>query len=62
MSILQNIKEYKLNFVENQKNKISQLEIIDKCNNLDSDESNVFSKKLIDENNKQISIIGELIG
>ena len=60
MSILQEIKKYKLDFVKNQKNIISQSEIIDKCKNIDSDEANVFSKKLLNENNGQISIIGEL--
>ena len=60
MSILQEIKKYKLDFVKNQKNIISQSEISDKCKNIDSDEANVFSKKLLNENNGQISIIGEL--
>jgi indole-3-glycerol phosphate synthase len=60
MSILQEIKEYKLDFVKNQKNNMSQLEIIDRCKKKISDEPNLFSKKLINENNNQISIIGEL--
>ena len=59
MSILQEIKKYKLDFVKNQKNKISQLDIINKCQNIEI-ESNYFSKKLIGESNNQISIIGEL--
>ena len=60
MSILQEIKKYKLDFVENQKKNISQSEIIDNCKNISSDEKSVFSKKLLIENNNQISIIGEL--
>ena len=60
MSILQEIKKYKLDFVKNQKNKISQSEIIDNCNDISSEEKNIFSKKLIVESNSQISIIGEL--
>tara|TARA_Y100000741_G_scaffold364545_1_gene355930 strand:- start:3423 stop:4217 length:795 start_codon:yes stop_codon:yes gene_type:complete len=60
MSILQEIKKYKLDFVRNQKNNISQSEIIHNCKNNSSEEKNVFSKKLLIENNSQISIIGEL--
>ena len=62
MSILQEIKEYKLDFVKNQKNKLPRLEIIDICKDITSDQSNVFSKKLIKaaEENNNISIIGEL--
>tara|TARA_Y100001970_G_scaffold274924_1_gene375437 strand:+ start:867 stop:1661 length:795 start_codon:yes stop_codon:yes gene_type:complete len=60
MSILQEIKKYKLDFVKNQKNRISQSEIIDNCNDISSEEKNIFSKKLIVESNSQISIIGEL--
>ena len=60
MSILQEIKKYKLDFVKSQKNIISQSEIIDRCKNINSDEKNIFSKKLLSKNNSQISIIGEL--
>ena len=60
MSILQEIKKYKLDFVKNQKNYMSQAEIIDNCKNIPSVEKNIFSKKLLIENNSQISIIGEL--
>ena len=60
MSILQEIKEYKLDFVENQKNKTSLSAIMENCKSLNADESNKFSSKLINENNKKISIIGEL--
>ena len=60
MSILQEIKEYKLDFVENQKNKASLSAIMENCKSLNADESNKFSSKLINENNKKISIIGEL--
>tara|TARA_B100000686_G_scaffold349971_1_gene444648 strand:- start:386 stop:1180 length:795 start_codon:yes stop_codon:yes gene_type:complete len=60
MSILQEIKEYKLDFVKNQKNNISQSEIINNCKNISSKEKNIFTKKLLIENNSRISIIGEL--
>ena len=60
MSILKEIRKYKLEFIENQKSNISQSEIIDKCKNINSDNANLFSKKLINERNQKISIIGEL--
>ena len=60
MSILQEIKKYKLDFVKNQKNNMSQAEIIYSCKNIPSVEKNIFSKKLLIENDIQISIIGEL--
>jgi len=60
MSILQEIKEYKLEFVKNQKSKMSLSTIIENCKSLNADDSYKFSKKLINENNKKISIIGEL--
>ena len=60
MSILQDIKKYKLDFVKNQKNNISQSEIINNCKNISSEEKNIFAKKLLILNNSQISIIGEL--
>ena len=60
MSVLQEIQNYKLDFVKNQKKNISLLEIIDKCKLHVPEENNLFSKKLINENNKKISIIGEL--
>ena len=60
MSILQEIKRYKLDFVKNQKNNISQSEIIDNCKNISTEVQNTFSKKLLIENDGQISIIGEL--
>ena len=60
MSILKEIKEYKLDFVKNQKNKISKLELSDKCEELESNKANIFSAKLINEYDKKISIIGEL--
>ncbi len=60
MSILQEIKKYKLDFVKNQKKNVSTSEIIDNCKNRRSEEKNIFTKKLLIENNNQISIIGEL--
>ena len=60
MSVLQEIQNYKLDFVKNQKKNISLLEIIDKWKIHVPEETNLFSKKLINENNKKISIIGEL--
>ena len=60
MSILQEIKEYKLDFVKNQKSKISLSTVMENCKLLGTDDSNKFSKKLINENNRKISIIGEL--
>ena len=60
MSILQEIKEYKLDFVKNQKRKISLAAVIENCKLLSTDDPNKFSSKLINENNRKISIIGEL--
>ena len=60
MSILQEIKEYKLDFVKNQKSKISLSTVMENCKLLGTDDSNKFSRKLINENNRKISIIGEL--
>lgn len=60
MSILQEIKKYKLDFIRNQKSNLSQSELIDECKNYISEKKNVFSKKLLIENDSQISIIGEL--
>ena len=60
MSILQEIKKYKLDFVKNQKNYMPKSEIIDNCKNISPKEKNIFSKKLLIENNSQVSIIGEL--
>tara|TARA_B100001029_G_scaffold161327_1_gene149982 strand:+ start:109 stop:903 length:795 start_codon:yes stop_codon:yes gene_type:complete len=60
MSILQEIKEYKLDFVQNQKIEISQFEMIEKSNLVKSNNLKKFSETLIHENNKKISIIGEL--
>lgn len=60
MSILKQIHDYKLKFVESQKKIISQKEIINKYKLIDSEKSYMFSEKLINENNKKISIIGEL--
>ena len=45
MSILKEIRKYKLEFIENQKNNIPQSEIIDKCKNINSDNANLFSNK-----------------
>jgi len=60
MSILEEIKKYKLDFVKNQKIKFSQAEIINRCKNIPLKEKNIFSEKLLSENNIQTSIIGEL--
>ena len=60
MSILQEIKEYKLDFVKNQKRKISLSTVMENCKLLSTEDSNNFSRKLINENNMKTSIIGEL--
>ena len=57
MSILQEIYQYKLNFVNKQKSITSQKEIQSKID--DTKFTASFYKKLINENDK-ISIIGEL--
>ena len=60
MSILQEIKEYKLDFVKNQKNKIPQIEIINICKSISAKESYLFTKKLMNKKDNSTSIIGEL--
>tara|TARA_B100001250_G_scaffold376089_1_gene364148 strand:- start:87 stop:881 length:795 start_codon:yes stop_codon:yes gene_type:complete len=60
MSILQEIKKYKLDFIKNQKINLTQSTLIEKCNNYIPEEKNIFSKKLLIESDNQISIIGEL--
>ena len=47
MSILQEIKEYKLDFVKNQKSKISLSTVMENCKLLGTDDSNKFSRKLL---------------
>ena len=60
MSILQQIKEYKLEFVKNQKNKISTSEMKEKSSLNTFNGNKEFSKTLIKESNNKTSIIGEL--
>ena len=58
MSILNEIYQYKINFVEKQKKMLTQSEILDKIKNLPS-HNFTFSKKLKNETSRT-SIIGEL--
>ena len=58
MSILNEIYQYKIEFVEKQKKLYSQRDILDKIKNIHS-QNFIFSKKLKNENS-QTSIIGEL--
>ena len=60
MSILKEIHEYKLKFVNEKKASKSLAQLIKECNKLESNKVNKFSKKLFSEKNKKISIIGEL--
>jgi len=60
MSILQEIKEYKLNFVKSQKENISNTEMLEKSELITSKDSEIFSSKLLHKAKNQTSIIGEL--
>ncbi len=60
MSILQEIKEYKLNFVKSQKEKVSNIEMFEKSKLITSKDSEIFLAKLLHKTKNQTSIIGEL--